>query len=223
MSCCRRQRSRWCSRRGPDETPLSTSARTVRPVTSPTSTAATAELSAVVSGAAARAHIAMSRSPSTTSSLLHPERMIHQEAAAKFHGARVNLRSSGKVPSTSKRLPDRRSSRGGPNMRGTRNRIGHVSVLLSSSPPLPHRCVRPIPGGCAGRHYWHPDFSPPVGLRPRNSLSEERFEGNAKDGGDVLECPDKHPRQPHSHLLSRTIYGIFAFVRRSSQLSGQPA
>jgi hypothetical protein len=33
----------------------------------------------------------MSRSPSTTSSLLHPERMIHQEAAAKFHGARVNL------------------------------------------------------------------------------------------------------------------------------------
>lgn len=94
MSCCRRQRSRWCSRRGPDETPLSTSARTVRPVTSPTSTAATAELSAVVSGAAARAHIAMSRSPSTTSSLLHPERMIHQEAAAKFHGARVNLRPS---------------------------------------------------------------------------------------------------------------------------------
>ena len=94
MSCWRHQRSRWCSRRGPNETPLSTSARTVRPATSATSTAATAELSAVVSGAAELAHIAMSRSPSTTSSLLHPERMIHQEAAAKFHGARVNLQYS---------------------------------------------------------------------------------------------------------------------------------
>lgn len=161
---------------------------------------------------------ATSRASSAASCRLRPARWTCRGASSA-----LGPRSSGKVPSTSKRLPDRRSSRGGPNMRGTRNRIGHVSVLLSSSPPLPHRCVRPIPGGCAGRHYWHPDFSPPVGLRPRNSLSEERFEGNAKDGGDVLECPDKHPRQPHSHLLSRTIYGIFAFVRRSSQLSGQPA
>lgn len=149
MSCCRRQRSRWCSRRGPDETPLSTSARTVRPVTSPTSTAATAELSAVVSGAAARAHIAMSRSPSTTSSLLHPERMIHQEAAAKFHGARVNLRRSS--TSALRHEPPPRSRYGGRRLadHGRRNRASHLygrTTVLARPAAIQIDGFRPLSG-----------------------------------------------------------------------------
>jgi hypothetical protein len=44
-----------------------------------------------VSGAVELARIATSRSASTPPYYLQLERLIHPEAAAKFHGARVNL------------------------------------------------------------------------------------------------------------------------------------
>jgi len=58
---------------------------------SASSTAATAEAFAVASGQTEPVPTATSLSPSTTSSLLQRDRMIHQEAVTKFHDQRVNL------------------------------------------------------------------------------------------------------------------------------------
>src|ERR1035438_5844422 len=71
-----------------------TSAPPARPATSASSTAATAEAFAVASGQAEPVPTATSLSPSTTSSLLQRDRMIHQEAVTKFHDPRVNLARS---------------------------------------------------------------------------------------------------------------------------------
>jgi hypothetical protein len=55
----------------------------------------------------------------------------------------------------------------------------------------------------------------------RNNLSKECVEGDAKHSGGVLERPDNGVRQAHFHLSPWAKFGTFAFIRRSSQLSGQ--
>jgi hypothetical protein len=54
-----------------------------------------------------------------------------------------------------------------------------------------------------------------------NNADNERFERNAKHFGRVLERPDDGARQGHLHLSPWAKFGTFAFIRRSSQLSGQ--